>query len=51
MKKPDFLHVDTHLWKLKIHWKIVGWAYSEMGVATLVSGHENWLYLKEEFME
>ena len=38
MKKPDFLHVDTDSWKLKIIWKILWWAWSKMGVATLVSG-------------
>ena len=38
LKKPDFLHVDTDSWKLKIIWKILWWAWSKMGVATLVSG-------------
>ena len=38
MKKPDFLHVDTDSWKLKVNQKILGWAWSKMGVATLVSG-------------
>ena len=38
MKKPDFLHVDTDSWKLKIIWKILWWVWSKMGVATLVSG-------------
>ena len=39
MKKPDFLHVDTDYWKLKVGWKILG-------------GHDqNWLYLKKELME
>ena len=34
MKKPDFLHIDTDLWKLTIEWKIFGWVGSKMGVAT-----------------
>ena len=25
MKKPDFLHVDTDSWKLKVDRKILGW--------------------------
>ena len=37
MKQPDFLHVDTNSYKLKIDWKIFGWAWSEMGVASLVT--------------
>ena len=37
MKKPDFLHIDTDSWKLKIDQKILGWAWAKMGVATLVS--------------
>ena len=32
MKKPDLFHVDAD------DWKILGWAWSKMGVATLVSG-------------
>ena len=38
MKKPDFLHVDTDSWKLKVDQKILGWVWSKMAVATLVSG-------------
>ena len=38
MKKSVFLHVDADLYKLKVDWKILGWAWSKMGVATLVSG-------------
>ena len=32
----DFLHVDTNSHKLKVHEKILGWAWSEMGMASLV---------------
>ena len=38
MKKPDFLHVDTDLWKLKVDKKILGWTWLKLGVATLLSG-------------
>ena len=38
MKKPDFLHVDTDSWKLKVDQKILGWGWSKMGGATLVLG-------------
>ena len=38
MKWPDVLHVDTNLHKLKIDQKISGWAWPEMGVASLVTG-------------
>ena len=38
MKMSDFLHVDTNSWKLKVDQKILGWAWSNMGAATLVSG-------------
>ena len=27
MKKPDFLHVDTDLWKLKVNCKILVWVW------------------------
>ena len=37
MKKPAFLHVDTDSWKLGVDLKILGWAWSKMGVATLFS--------------
>ena len=30
-KKPDFLHVDTDSWKLKVDPKILEWAWSENG--------------------
>ena len=36
MKKPGFLYIDTDSWKLKVDKKILGWAWSKMGVATLV---------------
>ena len=35
MKQPDFLHVDTNSHKVKVDQKIWGWAWSEMGVASL----------------
>ena len=38
MKKPDFLHVDTNSWKIEVDGKILGWGWSKMGVATLLSG-------------
>ena len=38
MKKPEFWHVDTDSWKLKVDQKILGCAWSKMGVAILVSG-------------
>ena len=37
MKYPDFLHVDTNSHKLKADQKNLGWAWSEMGVASLVT--------------
>ena len=51
LKKPDFLHVDTNSWKLKVHWKIFRWVWSKVFVAALVSGHWNWLHLKNELMK
>ena len=38
MKQLHFLHFDTNLQKLKVDRKFFGWAWSEMGVANLVSG-------------
>ena len=38
MKYPDFLHVDTNSYKLKADQKISGWAWSEIGVGSLVTG-------------
>ena len=38
IKQPDFLHVDTNLHKLKVYQEIFGWVWSEMGVASLVTG-------------
>ena len=37
IKQPDFLHVDTNSHKLKVDQKIWGWAWSEMGMASLVT--------------
>ena len=38
VKEPDFLHVDTYSHELKVYQKILGWAWSKMGVTTLVMG-------------
>ena len=38
MKQPDVLHVDTNSHKLKVDKKIEGLAWSEMGVASRVTG-------------
>ena len=38
MREPDFLQVDTNSHKLKVDQKILGWTWSEMGVASLVTG-------------
>ena len=38
MKSPDFLHVDANLLKLKVDQSILGWAWAEMGVASLITG-------------
>ena len=38
MKQPHFLHVDTNSQKIKADQKLFGWAWSEMGVASLVTG-------------
>ena len=38
MKYPNFLHVDTNSYKLKVDQKIWGWAWSGMGVTSLVTG-------------
>ena len=37
--------------KLRVDRKILGWVWSEMGVATLVTGLLNWLYLIKESMK
>ena len=44
------MHVDRDSWKLKIDWKIFGCVWSKMGVATLVYGNSNWVYLKKELI-
>ena len=41
MKWPDFLRVDATSHKLKVDQKIWRWAWSEMGVANLVTGLKN----------
>ena len=46
MEWNDFLHADTNSQKLKADQKFAGLAWSKMGVASLVTGLENWLYLK-----
>ena len=38
IKKSDFLHVDTDSWKIEVDRKVLGWAWSKMGVAALFSG-------------
>ena len=38
MKKPDFLHVDTDSWKLKVDQKVLWWVWSKMCLTTLVTG-------------
>ena len=38
MKWPDFLHVDANSHKLKVDQKIFGFAWPEIGVASLVDG-------------
>ena len=35
-KQPDFLHVVTNSHKLKFDQKIFDWAWSKMGVASLL---------------
>ena len=37
-EKPDFLYVEKDSWKIEVDWKILGWAWLKMGVATLLSG-------------
>ena len=34
---PDFLHVDTNQWNLKVGWKILAWAWSNMGGLTTLT--------------
>ena len=46
-----FLHADTNSCKLEDDWEFWGWAWPKMGVASLVIGLQNWLYLKNEQME
>ena len=41
MKYPDCLHFDTSSLKLKVDQKLFGGAWSEMGVASLVTGLRN----------
>ena len=38
INEPDFLRVDTNSHKLKVDQKMLIWAWSEMGVANLVTG-------------
>ena len=38
MKQRNFLHVDTNSQKLKVDQKYFGWAWSNLGMANLVSG-------------
>ena len=41
MKYPVFLHVDTNSHELTVDQKTFWWAWSEMGVASLVMGLED----------
>ena len=38
MELAGLLHADTISHKLKCYWKCFGWAWSEMGVASMVTG-------------
>ena len=38
MELADFLHADTDSQKLKADQKCIGWAWSKIGVASLVTG-------------
>ena len=38
MEQTDFLYVDTGSQKLKDDPKFIGWAWTRMGVASLVMG-------------
>ena len=38
MEKPDFVHVYTSSLKLKVDQKFFVWAWSEMGMVSLVTG-------------
>ena len=38
-----YLHSSTNSCKIKGDWKFLGWSYSKMGVASLVTGLKNWL--------
>ena len=51
MKQPHFLHADTNSQKLKVLRKFFAFAWSKMSVANLVTGLQNWLYLKNEQVE
>ena len=43
MELTDFLHAGTNSCKLKDDWKFLGRAWSNLGVASLVRGLQNWL--------
>ena len=45
------MHVNTDLQKLEAGQKILGGHCQKMGVASLVTGIKNWLYLKNEQKE
>ena len=47
VKQPDFLHVGTNSHKLKVDQNILGWLWSEMIMASLITGLQN---LKSELM-
>ena len=41
----------TNSCKLKDIWKFLGWAWPKKGLASVVTGIWNWLYVKNELME
>ena len=49
--KASFLGCWYKFTKLRVDQKIFDWAWSKMGVANLVLGLSNWLYIKNEQME
>ena len=48
MELNNFLHVDTDPQKLKADQKFMGWVLSKVGMASLVAGPLNWIYLRYE---
>ena len=49
IKKPDFLHVDTDLWKLKVDWNyLCGVVENRFWPFWSQDCRVGWLYLKKE---